>query len=67
METGYKLFLLARSIEGVCLELYLKHLLLADCYNNRDSNKVVVKSMRSPGLANFAVSQVTVSCEKETS
>lgn len=44
-------------LQGVCLELYLKLLPLADCYNNRDSTEVVVKSMRSPGLVNFAVSQ----------
>lgn len=65
MEPGYTLscFLL----QGVCLELDLKLLPLADCYNSREGNKVVVKSMHSPGLVNFAVSQAIESCEKETS
>lgn len=49
------------------MELYLKLLPLADCFNNRDSNEVVVKIMHSPGLVNFAVSQAVESCEKETS
>lgn len=40
------------------LELDLKLLLLANCNNNRDSNKVVVKSTHTPGLVNFVAQEL---------